>query len=367
MSLEGAISKLVATATVLKASGAANEANTKALLIEPLIAALGWDPSDLAFVDREVKVFDGTFLDYALKLDGAPRLYVEAKGINENLGDAKFIAQTVNYANNDGVLWCVLTNGTRVAVYKTNEPVAMDRKLLFEVDLANDSESVADKAKLVRLISRDAVQDGELDRFGERVFTDGRVRKALAQLASDPPEPFLRDLVERLGHPQVPTESLRRSLARILDAPESAVGISAAPAPGGLSKSPAGPPSPPKGQEYDLAHHLGNKSALIEQLFEELNAFASALGGDVTRRIRKQYIAYFRGKRSFFTVELQHQRVLVYLSLDPASAKPWNAEAMRNATEIGHFGMGDTEYSLRTVDQLDEVKDLIQAAYDART
>jgi hypothetical protein len=96
-----------------------------------------------------VKVFDGTFLDYALKLDGAPRLYVGAKGINENLGDAKFIAQTVNYANNDGVLWCVLTNGTRVAVYKTNEPVAMDRKLLFELDLTDDSESFSDKAKLL--------------------------------------------------------------------------------------------------------------------------------------------------------------------------------------------------------------------------
>jgi predicted transport protein len=139
-----------------------------------------------------------------------------------------------------------------------------------------------------------------------------------------------------------------------------------APAAAAPGKSLAGPPSPPKGQEYDLAHHLGNKSALIEQFFEELNAFGLALGGDVTRRIRKQYIGYFRGKRSFLTVELQHQRALVYLSLDPASAKPWNAHVMRDATEIGHFGMGDTEYSLRTVDQLDEVKELIQTAYDAR-
>jgi predicted transport protein len=242
----------------------------------------------------------------------------------------------------------------------------MDRKLLFEVDLADDSESVSDKAKLLRLISRDAVTSGELDRLGERVFTDGRVRKALAELAADPPEPLLRDLVERLGQPQVPAEPLRRSLARILDAPEPAAGAVVAPAAAAPGKSLAGPPSPPKGQEYDLAHHLGNKSALIEQFFEELNAFGLALGGDVTRRIRKQYIGYFRGKRSFLTVELQHQRALVYLSLDPASAKPWNAHVMRDATEIGHFGMGDTEYSLRTVDQLDEVKELIQTAYDAR-
>jgi predicted type IV restriction endonuclease len=53
---------------------------------------------------------------------------VEAKGLGESLDDKKFMAQAINYANNDGVLWCVLTNGIRWSVYKTNEPVAMDRK-----------------------------------------------------------------------------------------------------------------------------------------------------------------------------------------------------------------------------------------------
>ena len=347
MALGEAISKLVDAAATLKASSAANEANTKALLIEPLIAALGWDPSDLASVEREVKVFEGTFLDYALKLAGEPRLYVEAKGLNEKLDDKKFIAQTVNYANNDGVVWCVLTNGLGVAVYKTNEPAAMDRKLLFEINLGDESESSSEKAKLLGLISRQAVASGELDRFGERVFTDGRVRRALSEIAADPPDALLQQLESKLGHPKVPSESLRRSLARILDAPDPGVSVTVPPTPNAATKPAVGPPSPPKGQEYDLAHHLGNKSALIEQLFKELDSFGLALGGDATRRIRKQYIGYFRGKRSFFSVELQHQRALVYLSLDPTSTKPWNDEVMRDASDIGHFGMGDTEYSLR--------------------
>ena len=66
-----------------------------------------------------------------------PALYVEAKGLKKSLDDKQFIAQTVNYANNDGVVWCVLTNGLTYRVYKTNEPVAMDQKLLFEVDLVD--------------------------------------------------------------------------------------------------------------------------------------------------------------------------------------------------------------------------------------
>lgn len=49
--------------------------------------------------------------------------------MTKKLDDKQFVAQTVNYANNDGVVWCVLTNGLTYRVYKTNEPVAMDQKL----------------------------------------------------------------------------------------------------------------------------------------------------------------------------------------------------------------------------------------------
>lgn len=192
--------------------------------------------------------------------------YVEAKGLNENLDDKKFIAQTVNYANNDGVVWYVLTNGRRIRVYKTNESVAMDRKLLVEVDLADESETPGEKARLLRLVSREAVQAGELDRLGERVFTDARVRKALAELAADPPDALMQAVADRLSHPVVPRDALKRSLARILDAPTLASTPSpippGPPRPGPL---PSGPPTPPKGQEYDLIHHVGNKSAALRR------------------------------------------------------------------------------------------------------
>jgi predicted transport protein len=362
MTVAETIPKALAAVAKLKASSAINEANTKAHVIEPLLSALGWDPLDIDSVDREVRVYDGTFLDYALRLSGTPRIYVEAKALGENLDDKKFIAQAINYANNDGVLWCVLTNGVRWSVYKTNEPVAMDRKLLVEVDLAEDGDSTSEKAKLLSLISRDAVEAGELDSFGERVFTDARVRAALESLALDAPDELVRAIDSRLDGPGVEAEAIRRSLARILDFKLPAQAAeSSRPAKSG--RTIVGPPAPPKVQEYELDHHLGGKSVLIRELFEELDKFASALGADVSRRIRKQYVGYFRGKRSFFTAETQKQRIIVYLSLDPASWQPWNTETMRDTTEIGHFGMGDLEYSLRETDQLDEVRRLVRAAY----
>lgn len=366
VTLNETIAKVQAAAQRLRASTAGNEANTKALLIEPLLVALGWDLSDIDAVEREVKVYEGTYLDYALKASSIPRLYLEAKSISGNLDDKRFVAQTVNYANNDGVLWCVLTNGLRYRVYKTNEPVAMAQKMLFEVDLASDAEPSSEKARLLRLISRQAVVEGSLDTFGERVFTDARVRKALAELAAKPPEVFVSILRKRLGHPTVPEQVLHRSLARVLDAqvePAPAEGR----APSDPGTRPVGPPAPPRGQEFELSHHLGNKSSLVRELWEAIDGYASSLGSDVTRRIRKQYIGYFRGKKSFCTAEIQKSRVLVYLSLTRETAEPWNEEVMRDTSKIGHFGMGDVEYSLVTVEQLEELRRLILLAYEQRS
>jgi predicted transport protein len=363
MSLSDAIVNALAQGEKLTSAKAANEANTKALLIEPMLNALGWNPFDLDVVQREVKVYDGTFLDYALKHEGTARIYVEAKALGENLADPKFVAQAVNYANNDGVLWCVLTNGWRWQAYKTNEPVAMDRKLLFEVDTSDAAGNLADSAKALSLVSRDRVLAGDLDRLAERTFTDGRVRSALAKIATSTPDVLLKLVADQLGQPAVADEALLRSLRRVLDAEDLTPGA-ASTASIETSSGLAATPSPPKGQEYSLDHHLDGKSALMAELFNEVNAFGMAIGADTTRRVRKFYVGYFRGKKSFFTVELQKQRVLAYLGLDPGQTEPWNAHSMRDVTDIGHYGMGNVEYSLNDTGQLDEICQLIQLAYD---
>ena len=362
MGLVEEVRKVLAAAGKLKGP-AGNEANTKALLIEPLLAALGWDVTDVDHVVREWRVFDNTALDYALKIDDAPALYVEAKGLNKNLEDKQFIAQTVNYANNDGVVWCVLTNGLAYRVYKTNEPVAMDQKLLFEVDLAEVADGGVAAAKPLQLLSRASLVNGELDLWGERVFTDTRVRKALSQLAADPPRGFLNAIEQAVGTPAVPRDRLKESLARVFDSQIGAVRDSPAATEAPKPRPPSASPAPGR-QEYSADHHLEGKSAAIVDLFEQIDEYGRSLGADVSRRIRKQYFGYFRGKRSFFTIEVQRQRLLLYLSLDPATARPWNDEAMRDVREIGHFGMGDVEYSLRRAENVDEARELIKLAYD---
>lgn len=196
-----------------------NEADTKALLVEPLLSSLGWDVADLDSVTREYRVYDGTCLDYALKIEGKPCLFVEAKALGRSLSDRTFIAQTVNYANNEGVVWCVLTDGLIYRIYKTNEPAEMERKLLFEVDLSLVDSGASDGSELIRyltFLSRDSIENGDLDEWGELIFTDGRVKTALTSLLSNPTTKFINQVMERVsGSPTVPRDTLKESLRRL--------------------------------------------------------------------------------------------------------------------------------------------------------
>ena len=166
-----------------------NEQNTKVTFIEHMLDVLGWDVADPDVVTREYRVYDGTLIDYALKVDGAPRMFIEAKSLGRSLDDKQFIAQTVNYANNEGIVWCVLTNGLKYRVYKTNEPSDMERKLLFDVDLndAAEADGGEEVARRLTFLSRESIESGSLDEWGESAFTDARVKSALTSLLGNPP------------------------------------------------------------------------------------------------------------------------------------------------------------------------------------
>ncbi len=367
MGIPELLPKLLSTAEQLQSKNVANEANTKHHLIEPLLGALGWHLDDFDEVDREFRVFDGTFLDYALRADGKPKLFVEAKALGKSLADKQFIAQTVNYANNEGVVWCVLTNGLAYHIYKSNEPVPMERKLLFELDLTEATQTGNEHAvaESLRILSRNSVQSGTLDAWGESVFVDMRTRAALAKLGKEPTPKFLAAVTSAVDGPTIDTKRLGASLDRVL---------------GGLTTTRAGalvgtPPQPTVEAKasaratahtrpaYTIATHTAGKPSAIVDLFEQVESFAMALGDDVERRPVKLYVGYFAGKHSFFTLEVKQTKIYAYISLAPTDAKPWNDADMRDVTNIGHYGMGDTEFVLRSPDQLGRLKSLLQQSY----
>jgi len=61
-------------------------------------------------------------------------------------------------------------------------------------------------------------------------------------------------------------------------------------------------------------------------------------------------------------MELQKQRVIIYLKLSPKEIEG-PPKIARDVSQIGHFGTGDLELSVRNSNDFDSIKHLIELSY----
>ena len=121
-----------------------NEALTRYALIDPLLRGLGWDTSNPSQVLVEFRSQSGS-ADYALLGDdGRPRVIVEAKKLGTPLAGA--VRQLIGYCIEDGIEFCVLTDGQSWELYRTFDPVPLNQKLVVKLDLAGESSETCLKA-----------------------------------------------------------------------------------------------------------------------------------------------------------------------------------------------------------------------------
>jgi hypothetical protein len=232
-----------------------NTANTKALLVEPLLASLGWDTANVEHVVRDWPLRDDSTVSYALRIHDANAVFVETRAVSDSLDDYSFEGQTLQRVENEDARWCVITNGLSYKVFKSNEPVKDDR-MLFGVDLGEIAQGDIEPATRLGLIGREALIDGSLELRGEEFFTDPRVREAILMLCRDPSRTFINAMNEAIGSPSVPVERLRASLGRsFAEHPEvfgGSLALQASPL-AGLGRRPpsdgAGPPDQGSGPE----------------------------------------------------------------------------------------------------------------------
>lgn len=182
------------------------EANTKATLIEPLLAALGWNTTNIDEVVREFKLSQRyNPVDYALLLDKEPCLFIEAKALKHSLDDVKWVKQTVNYANNAGVEWCVLTNGDDYHIYRSNAPVSLEKKLFRRVKI---TESYSEAMEVLALLAKENLTKGTLNSQWDTYFARTILKEALVEVLQAPPPALVKAVKEKT--------SLKPSLIRSL-------------------------------------------------------------------------------------------------------------------------------------------------------
>lgn len=216
-----------------------NEQTTKATLIVPVLRALGWDPEEPDSVVHEYKPRRADNpVDYALLVGGAPRLFVEAKALSENLDDRKWASQIMGYAAVAGVEWVALTNGDEYRIFNAHAAVTVDEKIFRTVRVSDDSPLVAET---LGLLSRQQWDGRRIEILWQLQFVDRKVKNAVQELFGVEPDNGLVHWIKK-RHPNLSPKEIRGSLSRAcftLDFPP-------------VSEPPPKPAPPPKpGQKTD--------------------------------------------------------------------------------------------------------------------
>ncbi|MBD9478111.1 DUF5655 domain-containing protein [Pseudoxanthomonas sp. PXM02] len=97
------------------------------------------------------------------------------------------------------------------------------------------------------------------------------------------------------------------------------------------------------------------------QVYDALASHVMALGDDVIERKLKLYTA-FRRLKNFVSVVMYPNKMLVFLKVDPDTVALEDGFS-RDVRQIGHWGTGDLELTLRTTADIEKAKPLIERSY----
>ena len=114
---------------------------------------------------------------------------------------------------------------------------------------------------------------------------------------------------------------------------------------------------------WTFEQHVANKPAAIRELVQAADDFIRAMSSTIEMSPKKQYIAY-RTTQNIVCIEVQQKKICLFLKLNPKVHKGPEGIS-RDVSELGHFGTGDIEVTIRTPDDLERTKPWIVKAYEA--
>jgi len=158
-----------------------DEANTKKDFIEPLFSALGWATKDRREVTAEDKV-SRRRVDYAFRIEGIPKFFLEAKPLKADLDNPKYAWQAINYAWTKGVTWAVLTDFEGLKVFNAQWK---GTNLLYNRFLDIPYTEYLERFDELWLLSRQSFEKGLLDIEAEKVAKKAKREPVGKQLFDD--------------------------------------------------------------------------------------------------------------------------------------------------------------------------------------
>lgn len=178
-----------------KTSNKLSETDTRQGLINPLFRVLGQDFSDFNAVKSELrhKSYNEP-VDYAFfssTESEVPILLMEAKALGIDLNNSKIIKQICTYMGEMGVQWGVLSDGNKYIMYNSRGGDSFQDQRFLTLQIKDvdteDGLSADDLAeKLVALMSRECLENDEIQKTYEEHMINGQIKDALYSLFSEP-------------------------------------------------------------------------------------------------------------------------------------------------------------------------------------
>ena len=112
---------------------------------------------------------------------------------------------------------------------------------------------------------------------------------------------------------------------------------------------------------YTFEQHIEGKNDEVKDIVFAIQEFIMGLDSVIQEVPKKNYIAY-KISQNIVCVEVQNQRILLFLKLNPKEIK--NPPAIsRDMTGKGHYATGDFEISIKTMSDFEVAKPFIEMAY----
>ena len=112
---------------------------------------------------------------------------------------------------------------------------------------------------------------------------------------------------------------------------------------------------------YSFEQHVSGKPDEMRELALAVHDFITGLDPSIEAAPKKLYIAY-KISQNLACMEVQKGRVVLYLKLNPKEVKGPQGLS-RDVSNIGHFGTGNLEITLKSPEDLQAAKSFIEMAY----
>ncbi len=107
---------------------------------------------------------------------------------------------------------------------------------------------------------------------------------------------------------------------------------------------------------------LNNLSKDLHILYDSICDYIESLGDDIVSNQLKLYLAY-KKVQNMACIEVYNKQIIIYLKLNPDTVILENGFT-RDMRNVGHYGTGDLQITIKNNNDFEKAKSLIERAYN---